>query len=102
MDFAKIMDPPIVSFYGSTPIPLPSRFGQLKRRLVAGREAALKASWDRLLAALREEIVYIEKHGTGLIPSIDYTEIEDPSKVQPFSESIKRHGIGVIRGVVPP
>ena len=102
MDFAKIMDPPIVSFYGSTPIPLPSRFGHLKRRLVAGREAKLKASWDRLLAALREEIVSIEEHGTDLIPSIDFTEIEDASKVQPFSAKLKRHGIGVVRGVVPP
>ncbi|KAK7752671.1 hypothetical protein SLS62_005440 [Diatrype stigma] len=102
MDFAKIIDPPIVSFYGSKPIPLPSRFGQLKRRLVAGREAKLKASWDRLLAALRDEIVEIEKRGTELIPSIDFTEIEDASKVQPFSAKLKRHGIGVIHGVVPP
>ncbi|RYP70584.1 hypothetical protein DL771_005403 [Monosporascus sp. 5C6A] len=102
MDFAKIMDPPIVSFYGSTPIPLPSRFGHLKRRLVAGRETVLKASWDRLLAALRDEISHIESHGTELIPMIDFSDIEDSSKVQPWSASLKRHGIGVIRGVVPP
>ncbi|RYP66279.1 hypothetical protein DL770_008838 [Monosporascus sp. CRB-9-2] len=102
MDFAKIMDPPIVSFYGSTPIPLPSRFGHLKRRLVAGRETVLKASWDRLLAALRDEIAHIESRGTELIPMINFSDIEDASKVQPWSASLKRHGIGVIRGVVPP
>ncbi|RYO91399.1 hypothetical protein DL766_001364 [Monosporascus sp. MC13-8B] len=102
MDFAKIMDPPIVSFYGSTPIPLPSRFGHLKRRLVSGRETVLKASWDRLLAALRDEIAHIESHGTELMPMIDFSDIEDPSKVQPWSASLKRYGIGVIRGVVPP
>lgn len=95
------MEPPVLSFYGTQPVPLPSRFGSLKKRLVAGHESALEASWARLLAALREEIKYIEKHGSDLIPSIDYTDIDDAAKVAPFGAQLKRHGIGVIKGVVP-
>ncbi|KAF3070950.1 hypothetical protein GL218_00256 [Daldinia childiae] len=95
------MEPPVLSFYGTQPVPLPSRFGSLKKRLVAGHESALEASWGRLLTALREEIKYIEEHGSGLIPSIDFTDMDDTSKVAPFGEQLKRHGIGVIKGVVP-
>ncbi len=42
----ETMDPPILSFYGRQPVPLPlpSRFAGIKRRLVAGHEAALHAS----------------------------------------------------------
>ncbi|OTA96641.1 hypothetical protein M434DRAFT_67062 [Hypoxylon sp. CO27-5] len=99
--FTKSMEPPVLSFYGTQPVPLPSRFGSLKKRLVAGHESALEASWARLLAALRDEIKYIEKHGSDLIPSIDYTDIDDADKVAPFGAQLKRHGIGVIKGVVP-
>ncbi|KAI1492809.1 hypothetical protein F5X96DRAFT_624431 [Biscogniauxia mediterranea] len=100
--FMKSMEPPVLSFYGTQPVPLPSRFGSLKRRLVAGHEPALEASWGRLIAALRDEVKHIERHGADLIPSIDYSEIDDAAKVAPFGARLKRYGIGVIRGVVPP
>ncbi|KAI1769931.1 hypothetical protein F4818DRAFT_434734 [Hypoxylon cercidicola] len=95
------MEPPVLSFYGTQPVPLPSRFGSLKKRLVTGRESAIQASWGRLLAALRDEVKHIEKEGSGLIPSLDFTDIDDAAKVVPFNAQLKRHGIGVIRGVVP-
>ncbi|TRX89846.1 hypothetical protein FHL15_009279 [Xylaria flabelliformis] len=99
---SKNMEPPVLSFYGTQPVPLPSRFASLKKRLVAGHEAALEASWTRLIIALRDEIKYIDERRTELIPSIDFTDINDTAKVAPFESSLKRHGIGVIRGVVPP
>ncbi|KAI1812707.1 hypothetical protein GGS20DRAFT_578120 [Poronia punctata] len=95
------MEPPVLSFYGTRPVPLPSRFASLKKRLVAGHEAELEASWGRLITALREEVKYIDEHRTELIPSIDFTEINDRSKTGAFEASLKRHGIGVIRGVIP-
>lgn len=67
---------------------------------MAGHEAALEASWSRLIAALRDEIRHIDEHRTGVIPCIDFTDINDTAKVAPFESSLKRHGIGVIRGVV--
>ncbi|KAI4593179.1 hypothetical protein KJ359_010103 [Pestalotiopsis sp. 9143b] len=98
--FTKTMDPPVLSFYGEKPVPLPSRFGHLKRRLVAGHESALEASWARLLIALREEIEHIEAGGTDLIPSIDFGDIKSSATVRHFSDKVKRYGIGVVRAVV--
>ncbi|KAI1106409.1 hypothetical protein F4804DRAFT_340561 [Jackrogersella minutella] len=99
--FTKSMEPPVLSFYGKEPVPLPSRFGSLKKRLVAGHESAIEASWERLVAALREEVKYIERNGAGLIPSIEFADMEDAGKVEPFGAQLKRHGIGVVKGVVP-
>lgn len=95
------MEPPVLSFYGTQPVPLPSRFGSLKKRLVAGHEPALQASWGRLLDALRDEVKHIEAQGSSLIPSLDFTDIDDPALVAPFGAQLKRYGIGVVRGVVP-
>ncbi|KAI0393228.1 hypothetical protein F5Y17DRAFT_433347 [Xylariaceae sp. FL0594] len=98
---SKSMEPPVLSFYGTRPVPLPSRFASLKKRLVAGHEAELEASWARLIVALREEVKYIDEHRTELIPSIDFAEINNPGKTEEFESRLKRHGIGVIRGVIP-
>lgn len=100
--FAKIgsMEPPVQSFYGAEPIPLPTRFANIKRRLIQGREAAIEASWKRLLAALKAEIEHIQKHGTDLIPTIHFSDIENPAKVAPFERDLKRYGVALVRGVV--
>lgn len=100
--FAKIgsMEPPVQSFYGSEPIPLPTRFANIKRRLIQGREAAIEASWKRLLVALKAEIDHIQKHGTDLIPTINFSDIDDPAKVAPFERDLKRYGVALVRGVV--
>ncbi|KAK8133438.1 hypothetical protein PG984_005450 [Apiospora sp. TS-2023a] len=98
----KTMEPPVLSFYGEQPVPLPSRFGSLKRKLVAGHETELQASWSRLLDALRDEIQYIESRGTDLIPEIQFGDIGRSAQVSSFCESVKRYGIGVVRGVVKP
>ncbi|KAK8095075.1 hypothetical protein PG997_001760 [Apiospora hydei] len=92
--FTKTMEPP--------PVPLPSRFGSLKRKLVAGHEAELQASWSRLLDALRDEIKHIESRGTDLIPEIQFGDIDRRAPVSSFCDSVKRYGIGVVRGVVAP
>lgn len=100
--FAKIgtMDPPVRSFYGAEPIPLPSRFASIKKRLVDGKEAAIEASWRRLLLALKAEIDHIQSRGVDIIPTIDYTDIENPDKVAPFERDLKRYGVALVRGVV--
>ncbi|KAK6845697.1 hypothetical protein PG995_015807 [Apiospora arundinis] len=100
--FTKTMEPPVLSFYGEQPVPLPSRFGSLKRKLVAGHEAELEASWSRLLDALHDEIKHIESRGTDLIPEIQYGDIGRAAQVSTFCDSVKRYGIGVVRGVVEP
>jgi hypothetical protein len=96
------MDPPVLSFYGTEPVPLPSRFARIKRNLIAGHEAALEASWGRLIEALRSEVDHIEDLGPHLIPSIEFGNIDDRSQTTRFGRDLKRYGVGVVRGVIPP
>ncbi|KAK3317408.1 hypothetical protein B0T19DRAFT_363160 [Cercophora scortea] len=95
------MEPPVLSFYGTEPVPLPTRFANIKRSLTAGHEAQLEASWARLLDALRDEVEHIESRGPQLIPNIDFAHIDDPTKAGQFARDLKRYGVGLIRGVVP-
>ncbi|KJR87522.1 uncharacterized protein SPSK_01470 [Sporothrix schenckii 1099-18] len=95
------MDPPVLSFYGAEPVPLPSRFAHIKRRLAEGHHDAIKASWARLLDALAADVRRIADQGPALIPSIDFAAIDDPAAVQPFQDALKTCGVGVVRGVVP-
>ncbi|KAK7737314.1 hypothetical protein SLS53_006617 [Cytospora paraplurivora] len=100
--FAKTggMEPPVQSFYGSEPIALPTRFANIKRRLISGKEEAIEASWRRLLVALKDEIEHIRSRGTDLIPTIDFRDIDNPEKVASFERHLKRYGVAVVRGVV--
>ncbi|KAK3689185.1 hypothetical protein B0T22DRAFT_480402 [Podospora appendiculata] len=95
------MEPPVLSFYGTEPVPLPTRFANIKRSLTAGHEAQLEASWARLLDALRDEVEHIEARGPQLIPNIEFAHIDDPTKAAQFARDLKRYGVGLIRGVVP-
>lgn len=95
------MEKPILSFWGTDPVPLPPRFARIKRQLIAGHEEALSASWGRLITALRDEIDHIEALGAHLIPSIEFDDIDDPAQTTRFARDLKRYGVGVVRGVVP-
>lgn len=91
----------MLSFYGKEPVPLPSRFGQIKRSLVAGHEKELEASWARLIKALRDDVDDIASRGSSLTPSIDFADIHNPDARAAFSRDLKRYGLGLVRGVVP-
>jgi hypothetical protein len=95
------MEPPVLSFYGKEPVPLPSRFAHIKRSLVAGHEAELEASWARLITALRDDVDDIASRGSSLTPSIDFADMHSPDARAAFSRDLKRYGLGLIRGVVP-
>ncbi|GAB1318267.1 hypothetical protein MFIFM68171_08477 [Madurella fahalii] len=95
------MEPPVLSFYGKEPVPLPSRFAQVKRTLVAGHEAEIEASWVRLLDALRDEVDHIASRGSSITPNIDFADISSPDTAAAFARDLKRYGLGVVRGVVP-
>jgi len=95
------MDNPVFSFWGPDLVPLPSRFARIKRNLIAGNEALLEASWTRLIAALAAEVEHIEGLGSHLIPSIEFSDIDDPAQTARFGRDLKRYGVGVVRGVVP-
>ncbi|KAK5131820.1 hypothetical protein LTR08_000575 [Meristemomyces frigidus] len=79
--------------------PLAPRFAELKSRLIAGNEAALHASWTRLLASLREEIPLIAALGPKIVPEIDFRDIDTASPE--FRAEHKKRGVAVIRNVLP-
>ncbi|KAK2004748.1 DUF1479-domain-containing protein [Colletotrichum falcatum] len=83
------------------PIPLPPRFAQIKRSLVAGKEYAIVQSWERLLVALRAEIAVIAVTKSDIIPTIEFSELQDHSRVSEFTARLRRRGGAVIRNVVP-
>ncbi|KAK1833946.1 hypothetical protein QBC39DRAFT_328616 [Podospora conica] len=98
---ANSMEPPVLSFYGKEPVPLPTRFAHIKRALAAGREAEIEASWTRLLEALKGAVDNIETRGPHITPSIDFADIADPARTADFQRDLKRYGLGVVRAVVP-
>lgn len=92
---------PSISLWGPEPVPLPSRFARIKKNLIAGHEDALEASWIRLLAAIRDDVERIEMLGAHLIPSIEYSDLNDPAQTSRFGHDLRRYGVGVVRKVIP-
>lgn len=95
------IDTPVLSFWGPDPVPLPSRFARIKRNIIKGHESAIEASWKRLILALRSEVEHIEGLGAHLIPSIEFSDIEDPAQNSRFGRDLRRYGVGVVRKVMP-
>jgi len=54
------------SLNGAKVEPLPLRFAELKRSLVAGRENVIQDSWRRLLPVLNREIDEIKAKGPSV------------------------------------
>ncbi|KAK1828522.1 hypothetical protein QBC39DRAFT_393100 [Podospora conica] len=85
----------------SEPIHLSPRFAALKQTLIAGREDALTSSWNRLLTALQEETRLVSALNSDIIPTIDYSDISNPSRADPFRRHLRTRGVAIIRRVVP-
>ncbi|KAI0020058.1 hypothetical protein F4780DRAFT_386456 [Xylariomycetidae sp. FL0641] len=77
---------------------LPQRFADVKREL-ARDKPALHASWNRLLKRLRGEVAEIKSKGSDIIPQIQYADISRPTPE--FSQALRKHGVAVVRQVVP-
>ena len=88
------------SLSGTEAIPLPARFASIKQSLLLPHAPAIVASWSRLLSSLRSEINEIATAGSDIIPSIDFEESHNHSRVQPFANSLRKRGVAIIRGVV--
>jgi hypothetical protein len=79
--------------------PLGPEYAELKARLIRGHEEQVRASWDRLLQDLREEIPLIVERGSKVIPEIDFKDIG--AAPQHFNDELKKRGVAVVRGVIP-
>lgn len=88
-----------VSLSGTERPPLPQRFLDLKRALIAGHEDRVIASWGRLLERLKVENAAIAEQGPKIIPDIDFGNLD--GDLAKFSAEVKKRGVAVIRNVVP-
>ena len=88
------------SLSGANPQPLPQRFADIKRNLIAGHEDEVIKGWNRLLRVLQDETVLIKKTGSAIVPEIEYKDIDNPS--EKFRRQHKERGVALIRGVVDP
>ena len=88
-----------VSLSGRDFEPLPDRYSRLKGRLIEGNEEAVRASWERLLRRLREELPAIAEAGPAVVPQIDFADLRSPS--EDFVTEHRKRGVAVIRGVIP-
>ncbi|KAI1419908.1 hypothetical protein F5Y12DRAFT_788682 [Xylaria sp. FL1777] len=88
-----------VSLSGGNQPPLPKRFLDLKKSLVAGHEDRINASWHRLLTQLKQENSILAKEGSKVIPSLAFSSLEED--LARLRSDIKKRGVAVIRGVIP-
>jgi len=89
-----------VSLSGNAaPPPLP-RFAAIKDSLIRGHEDKLRASWERLLAQLREETGMIKERGSGLVPEMRFADLASGRGSEEFGTQLKKRGVAVVRGVV--
>ncbi|KAH0380444.1 DUF1479-domain-containing protein, partial [Aureobasidium melanogenum] len=78
---------------------LQPRFAAVKENLIRGNEQAVKASWDRLLLTLKDEVQEIKRLGSSIVPQIDFKDIDTPS--EHFSSEYRKRGVAVIKGAIP-
>ncbi|CCT71697.1 related to DUF1479 domain protein [Fusarium fujikuroi IMI 58289] len=79
--------------------PLADRYRQLKLTLLQGREDKIVQSWNKLLRELRRENEIVAKKGPGVVPQIEFKDLERSSDA--LREEVKKRGVVVVRGVVP-
>ncbi|KAH9992566.1 DUF1479 domain protein [Xylariaceae sp. FL0662B] len=79
--------------------PLPHRFLELKRSLVADHEDRIIESWNRLLNQLNRERDIIGRTGSDVIPSIKFETLE--ADLVGLRDELEKRGVAVIRNVIP-
>ncbi|KAI1661850.1 DUF1479-domain-containing protein [Daldinia decipiens] len=88
-----------VSLSGAARPLLPQRFLNLKKTLVSGHEGRVIDSWNRLLAELKRENKIIARGGPGIIPSLDFQDLD--TDITKLRDELEKRGVAVIRGVLP-
>jgi hypothetical protein len=88
-----------VSLSGVEATKLPSRFADIKRQLIQGKEEQVSVSWKRLLRELSKENQIVAQDGPGVVPEIEFTDVNRPSSE--FLKDVRKRGVAVVRGAVP-
>lgn len=88
------------SLSGVQSAPLPHRFADVKSRLLNGHEDAIRESWVRLLSDLRNETETIRAAGSGIVPELTFSDLDNLEKRAEFKRQLHKRGVAVIKGVV--
>lgn len=88
------------SLSGVQSAPLPPRFADVKSRLINGHEDAIRESWVRLLSALQKETEIIRAAGSGIVPELAFSDLNNLEKTAKFRHQLHKRGVAVIKGVV--
>ena len=78
---------------------LSEKYGRIKRDLLNGKTVRLQASWNRLLGRLDTEIKEVEEKGSGILPQVEYADLDNIG--HSFRDGVKRRGVGIVRNVIP-
>ncbi|KIJ63524.1 hypothetical protein HYDPIDRAFT_92217 [Hydnomerulius pinastri MD-312] len=85
------------------PLPLPSRFAELKKAVmqdIGATPEQLTRAWEGVLAALEERVPEIIQKGGDIIPRVPYADVQaglsDAQK-----DAIRRTGVVVVTGGIP-
>lgn len=80
--------------------PLDPSYALLKKNLIAGHEDTVRASWERLLKTLQQEISTIVALGSDVIPEVEYSDIANAQVSKKFEEEHRKRGVAIVRGVI--
>lgn len=88
------------SLSGVQSAPLPPRFADVKSRLINGHEDAIRESWVRLLSDLQKETEIVRAAGSGIVPELAFSDLNNSEKRAKFKDQLHKRGVAVIKGVV--
>lgn len=60
----------------------------------------MRESWIRLLSDLQKETETIRAAGSGIIPELAFSDLDNLEKRAKFKDQLHKRGVAVIKGVV--
>lgn len=79
---------------------LPSRFLELKKKIIGEHGEAILASWKRLIPAVEEKVREANEKGPSIFPEVQFADIGSGNIDAAMIERIKQTGACIIRNAI--
>jgi Gig2-like len=89
------------SLAGDAMVPLPQRYGELKREIIGGNGDAILASWKRLLPIVEQRAHEAKEVGSSIFPQIEFSDMKNSGVDPALIDMIKRTGVCIVRNAIP-
>jgi hypothetical protein len=89
------------SMAGDKPDELPSRFADLKRKIIGQHGDGILASWKRLLPIVEAKVHEANERGPSIFPEVEFSDIQNNTVDGAMIERIKNTGVCIVRNAVP-